>query len=178
MRSGRPLAPTTGNGSEPAGSELPSDLADGVDGGHSHSLWSRSQLRSASLASGAALGLVVAGWYGAAQEVSVSHQLPWLNVALVGVVVSAATNGTGLLRARQKIGGRIRLLRETLERDTASRRTPTRTLPQPRTDLVAAPAMRYFHRTDCPLAVGKPVRKATRVAHGRANREPCRVCEP
>ena len=178
MRTGHLLAPTTRNGSEPAGSELPNDLAGGVDGGQSHSLWSRSQLRFASLVSAAGLGLVIAGWYGAAKEVSVSHQLPWLNVALVGVVVSAATNGTGLLRGRQKVGRRIRLLRETLERDTARRRTLTRRLQQPRTDLVAAPGMRYFHRTDCPLAVGKPVRKATRVAHGRANREPCRVCEP
>ena len=139
---------------------------------------SRAQLRTASLASVAGLVLIVAGWYGAAEEVSVSHQLPWLNLALVGVVVSTATNGVGLLRGRQRIRRRIRLLRETLANDMGGRLTVAPAAESRDSHLVAAPGMRYFHRPDCPLAVGKPVRKQTRVAHGRANREPCRVCEP
>ena len=137
---------------------------------------SRAQSRAVSLASVGGLVLIVAGWYGAAEEVSVSHQLPWLNLALVGVVISTATNGAGLLRGRQRIRRRIRLLREALEKDV--RLTRAATVESPDSYLVAAPGMRYFHRPDCPLAVGKPVRKRARVAHGRANREPCRVCEP
>ena len=139
---------------------------------------SRAQSRAVSLASVGSLVLIVAGWHGAAEEVSVSHQLPWLNLALVGLVISTATNGAGLLRGRQRIRCRIRLLREALEKDMGGRLTPAPTVEPRDSALVAAPGMRYFHRPDCPLAARKPVRQQTRVAHGRANREPCRVCEP
>ena len=134
------------------------------------------QLRPPRSASGAVSSLV-AVFYGADEEFQYALA-PWLNLALVGVVISTATNGAGLLRGRQRIRRRIRLLRETLESDMGGRLTAAAAAESRDSHLVAAPGMKYFHRPDCPLAVGKPVRKQTRVAHGRANREACRVCEP
>jgi hypothetical protein len=130
-----------------------------------------------------ALAIIAVAWWKASAAVRMADELPWLAVAIAAVGVAGAGHGAVLLQLRAAIARQRRRLEagrwtghpagvaETAPRHPAARDGVPPTL-------VAAPAMRRYHRSDCRLAAGKTVRTASAEEHQRAGRTACAVCRP
>jgi hypothetical protein len=156
--------------------------------------WSPDQLVSLLMFNGLGLVLVVVGYWQAAGLGRTAEQLPWLNLSLLGLIVSGGTNGLWLARGRRMVTlARAAMLPcipglvavPTARRNGrvlagATRRCqPVRPAPAGPTDaLVAGTAMSYYHRPGCLLAAGKEVTVGSRPDHEAAGRRPCEVCQP
>lgn len=136
------------------------------------------------LALGWALGFgtVGLGWWGASGEAVVANQIPWMAVGALGVMIAGALNTAWLLAGRRAVGVRCRDGIAAPEDDevpvTVDLRAVTGAGDTTAVSLVAAPRMRYFHRSGCPLARGKAVTAAERSEHVEQRRTPCEVCRP
>jgi hypothetical protein len=122
--------------------------------------------------------LILMGWWQAAGVGSVRTGLAWFNLCLAGLVVAGVGNGLWLLRARQAVTlARVSVLGQPrpVEVTTVPAFGPSE---NGHAVLVAAPGLLRFHRPGCALVAGKQVGVASRVAHERAGRMPCEVCEP
>jgi hypothetical protein len=128
------------------------------------------------------VGAVALGWWGASGEAVVANQIPWLAVGALGIMIAGALNTTWLLAGRRAVGVRCRDSIVTPEDDevpvTVDLRAVTEVDDAAAVTLVAAPRMRYFHRSRCPLARGKPAAAADRNEHVKQGRKPCEVCRP
>jgi hypothetical protein len=130
------------------------------------------------VADGVGLVLILVGWWQAAGVGSVQSGLAWLNLCLAGLVVAAVGNGLWLLRARQAVSlARVSVLGVAHPVEVAMRPmyAPSE---NGHARLAAVPGLLRFHRPGCALVAGKQVRVASRVAHERAGRQGCEVCEP
>ena len=119
--------------------------------------------------------LVLASWFAVAGEVRLNDQVPWLNAGVAGVIVLGAGNLAWLLAGRRSIGALRRALLTSIG-DDAPTPTPVGTPADDR--LVAGRAMTRFHRPDCLLVTGKPVRALSLETHEKRGRRPCDVCRP
>jgi hypothetical protein len=169
-------------------SVLGEGIGPGVSGGLDASLlvarsrsfgpWSSEHVVRLIIADGLGLILVLVGWWQAAGVGSVHAGIAWLNLCLAGLVVAAVGNGLWLLRARQAVGlARMRVLGAPRPVGVSSDRV-YRPSDNGHAVLVAVPGLLRFHRPGCALVAGKQVRVASRVAHERAGRQACEVCEP
>jgi hypothetical protein len=143
--------------------------------------WSSDQLARLIVADAIALGLIAGGWYGTSGEGLPQHQLPWVAMALGGLVLGGVANALWLLKGRHLVGiSRVNLLPSGLVESLRVRRAGGGTGVRGHLDavLVSAPGMQHFHRAWCPLAAGKPCTDATRAEHERSGLRPCGVCEP
>jgi hypothetical protein len=133
------------------------------------------------LALGNATGLaaIVAASVGASHEAAVRDQIPWVNLGLVGLVVTSAANGGWLLAGRRACGRlRYRLLPAEAGAPWPGAPAAQVTAARPTATLVAAPAMTWYHRPDCQMVEDKDVIAARRADHEAAGRRPCGVCRP
>ena len=123
-----------------------------------------------------ALGLVLlaAGWFGAGGEAALDDQVPYINLAVGGVLVGATGGALWLVSGLRAVRSRQTRVK-TLIDARAGERGPTPTA-APDT-FVAGPAMSRYHRPDCSLVTGKPVSSAPREEHERAGRRPCGMCQ-
>jgi hypothetical protein len=118
-------------------------------------------------------GLLLIGWFGASASVSVRHQLLWVNVAAVGAIFGGGANALWLLSARRVIASaQSRIDAAVRGADHVSVAAAAEV------ELVAADAMRRYHRSTCPLVAGKAVVGAGRDQHEASGRRPCGVCGP
>ena len=121
--------------------------------------------------------LVLASWFAVAGEVHLNDQVPWLNAGVAGVIVLGAGNLAWLLAGRRSIGA----LRRALLSSVAAGEAPAASAPVAAASpgrLVAGRAMTRFHRPDCLLVTGKPVRALSLETHEKRGRRPCDVCRP
>jgi hypothetical protein len=118
-------------------------------------------------------------WYLASAKVSYSQQVPFLDLAIGGLILAAIANLGILVRARRAVGARRRALlgepgatAEVVIEARAAEPGPTSST------LVAGATTTRFHRSDCPLATGRDWPAASREQHEAAGRQPCGLCRP
>lgn len=129
------------------------------------------------------LGLVAIGTRQAIQAESISSVLGWLNLAVVGLVISGAGNGSWLLRGRQSVTvqrhellpGAVDALRARSRSSASSDDLGDDTAPS---GLVAAADAAHYHHAWCIFVSRRDVVSVDRAAHEVAGRRPCGVCEP
>ena len=119
-------------------------------------------------------GLGVA-WHEASSKVVVGDQFPWLNIAMVAVILSGVANGTWFLIGRMALRKRRQRLLPALLADET---VPYFGAPLDPVEpvWVAATGTSRYHRAECLMVAGKAAEPASRVAHEQAGRRPCGVC--
>lgn len=128
---------------------------------------------------GIGLSMILAGWFGAGDTAVVQRQIPWINLAIAGLALSAVNNGVWILRGRRSL---VMMASRFPDRMINGRRS--RIIAGDRADTgpvdwyVAGPLMTLYHRPNCPFVAGKSVQGENRAAHVTAGRGPCAVCEP
>ncbi|HEY2834204.1 MAG TPA: hypothetical protein VGJ14_17400 [Sporichthyaceae bacterium] len=111
--------------------------------------------------------LILVGWWGSSDALSLHDSTNWLQVGIIGVIVAGVANGLFLVRARRAVGlSRLAVLGvpAPVRRDATSDVAT----------VVALPGSTRMHLASCPMIAGKP---ATPVVAGAALR-PCEVCRP
>jgi len=128
----------------------------------------------------AGLGLIWAGWNGAATYNDIRKQFPYLisgGIAGLALVVI----GVGLMVIQSQRADRVQLeanlieLRAILERMTSVPRANGAEA-DPATFVVAGP--NAYHRPSCKLVAGRDLRKLTPEQAAAAGLAPCRTCRP
>jgi hypothetical protein len=139
--------------------------------------WSAKQrLQLAALLLIGVLGLI-AGYVGTSGTLRVSRQVAWVNVAATALLASGAGVVLFLTAARRTIGRRrLSLFGDiTVGREEAFDLGPGAGA----ADLVSAPTMTKYHRSDCSFVAGKPgLKVATAIDHEKIGKRPCGVCLP
>ncbi len=128
---------------------------------------------------GAAAGLVVilVAWWGASGTTRLPTLITWVDVAVVGVVVSGMANLVWLLEGRRAVGERrYAVLGDPDLTAGAAQRTVADLGGE--LSLVAAEAMTRYHRAACPAVAGRHVAAASRDDHESVGRSPCGICRP
>ena len=121
------------------------------------------------VAHGVCMAAVVLAWRAMAGRDTVSDQVLWLNVAVIGAVASGIVNGGWLLRLRRDVAGRRRALLGHLDRGDVADASPHVEVTEP---LVTVAGMRLVHRASCALVAGKSVEPAANAG------EACGWCRP
>jgi hypothetical protein len=137
------------------------------------------------VANGIGMMLLIAGWWQASGLSAARHQLAWLNLSVLGLVVAGAANGMWLARVRRVV---------TLARGVALPFRPVApvehaSLAGPALgsagsnghgpgQLVSGSGMSFYHRATCQMVAGKEAQVASRGEHEQAGRRPCEVCWP
>ena len=128
---------------------------------------------------GAGLGLIWAGWNGAATYNDIRKQFPYLISGGVGGLALVVI-GVGLLIIQSQRADRVQLeanlveLRAILERMTGV--PATNGAEADATLVVAGP--NAYHRPSCKLVAGRDLRKMTPEQAASAGLSPCRTCGP
>jgi hypothetical protein len=154
---------------------------------HPSSPWGSTQRVVLSVGWTLALCAVGFAWFATSGEAVLDHQVGWVAVAAVGVMLAGAVSGAWLLAGRRAVGLGARdglpVPAEGEMADVVDLRVkaPVATATPAQTNgasPVAASGMRHFHRLDCPLAQGKAVAAAALTDHVLAGRSACEVCQP
>ena len=147
--------------------------------------WSAHDVRVLAAGSIGGAVLIALGWFQAAGHTAFEHQVGWATAGALGVIVAGAANVSWILNGRRFLGARRRAVltdpRLATAIDHALHAIDAGDDHAPkvaRSELLYLRGASRFHRPDCLLVRGKPVKQATRSAHERARRRPCGVCEP
>jgi len=120
--------------------------------------------------------LLLAAWWGASGTAVVHHQVVWLNVGAVSVMLVGTANVLWLLSGRRALGERKRGL---LDRVDARFGTHRAAVLEAACQPVTAAMMTRYHRPGCQFAAARGgLKAADRDAHERQGLRPCVVCRP
>jgi len=124
------------------------------------------------------IGLVLlgAGWFGAGGEAALDKQVPFINLAVAGLLVGATGGALWMVTVLRAVRTRKAVVKALIASRANQRRTGGVAGAAPDT-FVAGETMTRYHRPDCSLVTGKPVSSATRAEHERAGRRPCGMCQ-
>ena len=134
-------------------------------------LWSPAQLRSVIVADIAAVLLLVGAWAGGHQASTLEHQIVWMNLAVLALVVYALSNGTFLFLGRKRAGARRRVLLHDVGFGADATATSNG-----RDQWVWLPGTRRAHRPGCAFVAGKPVVVASAARIRAEHLQRCEVC--
>jgi len=118
--------------------------------------------------------LLLAAWLAASGSVSPDGQVPWLNLALAGIIVAGSGNVVWLLAGRRRVGTLRRSLLPALLDAVAG--PPEQAAGSADGSLVATADMTRYHDPACLLVADKPVVPAAEAEHRADGRRPCDVC--
>jgi hypothetical protein len=125
------------------------------------------------------ISMVVAAGLLASSRASVGHQVPPVDLAIAGAVVIVSGNGMWLVRARRRIGQRIRAVSTHARLFVHATRLPADAPTQNSAgEYSFVPGLRYFHQVDCHLLKERLCDSAPRDEHELAGRNPCPICRP
>jgi hypothetical protein len=122
------------------------------------------------------VGFVVAaaGWWEASGKVRFDSQAPFASVGLIGLTIGAYAQLAWLVRGWRAVSRRrIALSRHPIVAYDLHAATAVTDM-----SIVGVPGLRRYHRSDCPLALSRPVVREAREVHEREGRRPCGVCRP
>lgn len=137
--------------------------------------WQVSHLLVWYLGAGLGLTVIVAAWWGSSGTTSVTTLITWVDVGVVGVVVSGIANLLWLLEGRRAVGERRYAVLGDVD---VSLHAQAPALPESEQPLVATEQMTRYHRPSCPAVAGKQVTAAARADHESAGRSRCGICQP
>jgi hypothetical protein len=124
----------------------------------------------------ASLVLLAVGWLGAGGEALLEEQMPFLDVAVAGLLVGAAGGALWVIAGIRAVRSRKAVVKALVAVRAGGTAAGAASV---RSDMfVAGAAMTRFHRPDCSLVAGKELAAATRVDHQRAGRRACGMCAP
>ena len=119
--------------------------------------------------------VVALAWNGVSTRARLDDQTGWITVGVAGFALAAAGQMVWIQRGRRAVA-----IHAARIQDDVAALISHQSRPQPVTGraegLVAAAGMRHFHRSDCPIAVGRGWRPEPRGAHEAAGRTPCGIC--
>ena len=121
----------------------------------------------------AAAGICVA-WWGASGSAGLGHLLTWVNVGVVAVIVGGLGNVTWVLQGRRAVTARQRELLAACRSALSADVVPE---PYPDEQRVAVPGTSRHHRPGCAAVADKAVERLPLVAHERAGRRACGLCD-
>lgn len=126
------------------------------------------------------LSLLLAAYVQVSGTASLSWQIGWTSLGIVGLVIGGFGNTLWLLAGRRAVGARQRRLVPDRPIHTAAAASQCNNCKGQREadSLVAGLKMTRYHRPDCVLVRGKDVQARSRADHERASCRPCQVCEP
>jgi hypothetical protein len=136
--------------------------------------WSAEDLLRWTVVVVAGAGVTAAGWWAAAGKVRFDSQVPFANVALLGLLIGAYAQLAWLVRGWRAVADRKAVLLSHPALGTAGELAVSGS----RETLVAVRGLRRYHRADCPLAVARQVVPAPKAAHETEGRQPCGICRP
>ena len=122
----------------------------------------------------AGAALLVGAWFGAADRTESSEQIAWVNLGVAGVLITAAVNGSWVLRGRQAVQHRLRAALAPPDLDLVDVAVRAE---QPHL-LGTAPRMTRYHNPECLLVGRKTLRYESRAGLERAGLRPCEMCTP
>jgi hypothetical protein len=128
-------------------------------------LWARTDLVLIVAANVVGAVLILIGWLGSSDALTLSDSVDWLKVGIVGVIFAGICNGLFLLRGRRAVG----LARRAVLGIPRTRPIGTDTAAPA---LVALAGSTRVHVPTCPMVLGKPVQPAT------DDLQPCELCRP
>ena len=131
-------------------------------------LWRSVHLRALIVADLAAVALLASAWTGSRHAHTLGHQIVWMNLAVLALVVYALSNGTFLFLGRKRAGARRRVL---LPEPFATGETPSRG-----DRWVWLPGTMRAHRPGCAFIAGKPVIVASDARIRAEHLQRCEVC--
>jgi hypothetical protein len=149
--------------------------------------WRAGELTSVVMVNAVGLVLIVAGYLVCRDTAEPSRVQLATTIAAGGLVVTLAGNVVWLFGNLREV---TRLRRQVLLGPAAAAGSPTAATPRPLAPerdgdarqvpapaaLVSSPSMSRYHRPDCIMVAGKPVKAASLATHRRAHRQPCQVC--
>lgn len=145
-----------------------------VPAGYAAEPWGGRELIQFVALSVASLVLLAAGWFGAGGEALLEDQVPFLNLAVAGLLVGAAGGALWVIAGLRAVRSRKAAVKVLLA--ARAGRPGAGAAPAGSEVLVAGAAMTRFHRPDCSLVAGKELAAATRADHERAGRRACGMC--
>lgn len=124
--------------------------------------------------------LIALGWVGASGTRVVGDQLPWLVTSIAGLALAALGQGFWIMSGRRTLGrGFVAILPAPAHRGDDPALATDGLVEVPDDALVAVDGrVGLYHRRACAFVQGKPTSSVPRVAHERAGRAPCEVCQP
>jgi hypothetical protein len=123
-------------------------------------------------------GLLVASAWATTVSDDVSTRVAWVNLGVVGLLVSGTGTAFWLMAGRRAVGTRRAWLLVVSDVDAAPEYAPRPADRATPAGLVAVADGTRYHRADCALVAGKAVVEQARTRHTRAGRQPCGVCRP
>jgi hypothetical protein len=133
-------------------------------------LWSRRDATVLAVLLAAGAVLVALSWFFAAGRADAGDQLAFVTLAVVGTMVGVTGAVLWTAHGRRLINFRRALLLGTAPPPSADRALSR--------DLVAGASGKWFHRSDCLLAVGRGWLPSPREQHERSGRRACPGCQP
>lgn len=125
------------------------------------------------------VSMVLGAWYVASGQAALGRQVPAVDLAIAGAIVTVSGNAVWLLKGRRRVGQRTNasslraglLLRTTGQPAIADSRAQA-------DELQWVPGLRYFHKETCVLLKARDSEVAPRDEHELAGRYPCPICRP
>lgn len=134
--------------------------------------WTRPQLGLVVAAHLLALAAIVAALLGSRSATTLTDQVPWLNLAVVGLVATASAHGCLLLAGRRAVGRR----RRTVVPDPPLAVPAASSSPAPVDDWYWTPGTRRAHRPGCALLTGRRFRPVGSAEIRAETLERCELC--
>ncbi|MGQ0631369.1 MAG: hypothetical protein ACT4P1_10020 [Sporichthyaceae bacterium] len=125
---------------------------------------------------GIGLILFVIGTVIVNDETVYDDQVPAINIAIVGTVLTCAAGISLLVAGRRTLTARRVAVLGIVPAMRAS--VAVVSGPAASAVLIGGEGLTHFHRADCPMAAGRDWKAASAADHERAGRKPCGVCSP
>jgi hypothetical protein len=135
--------------------------------------WTGSQSRAVFGANAIGVLLIVVAEIGSQRTDALMHQIGWLNLAVLGLVVASAADGGLLFFARRAIGRRRLVLVPDIARGISVDETKDRVMGP----WVWVQGTQRAHQTGCPLIEGKRTESVDSEQIRSASLRRCEICD-
>jgi hypothetical protein len=135
--------------------------------------WTNAQSRAVFGANAIGVLLIALAEIGSRRTDALTHQIGWLNLAVLGLIVASAADGGLLFFARRAIGRRRLVVVADIPRDVSVDETKGRV----RGPWVWVPGTQRAHQTHCPLVVGKRIESVDSAQIRSTSLQRCEICD-
>jgi hypothetical protein len=153
-------------------------------------MWGPSRLTVAAVGNNVGLALIVTAWWTTSGARSIPHQLAWLNIGVVGLILAGVSNlawlGEGRRVLRRERSSVLAPAVPIAPTGSSATLVPMKTIatrvgsssPGSAEQMVSAPGTLRYHRPGCVLVRGKAVTVHTGAGGSQGPTRACEVCRP